>query len=266
MTPLIREMVSINPEASTDYMWFDATEVANNPAVHPTDETLSLPMPFPLCAVALGLDDGEKVLLLVQDRLGARGITGWTFRGKEARQIPSFVYDIDEPLDADGTLQVKKIEGEDRQLTHKVVQSTVNILCGYLLAIHSPTPLPGYTPVDKQKFSNKKRIAKGKAPIYEWHTVVIEPPKPKVEPKGGTHASPRLHDRRGHWRTCKDGVRKVWVRACKVGNAAKGTVFKDYKWKSHDAARQARQNVCADAGRAYDVSSAATCCAATRGS
>lgn len=238
MTPLIREMVSINPEASTDYMWFDATEVANNPAVHPTDEVLSLPMPFPLCAIAIRIDAGKKLLLLVQDRLGARGITGWTFMGKEAKQLPAFVYDLEEPLDADGTLQVKKIEGGDSQLTHEAVQSTVSVFCEYLRSIHSPAPIPGYTPVDKQKFVNKKRIAKGKAPIYEWHTVVIEPPKPKVEPKGGTHASPRLHDRRGHYRKLRNG-KLAWVKACKVGNAAKGTVFKDYTWKSNDATRQA---------------------------
>jgi len=239
-------MVSINPEASTDYMWFDASEVLSEKILHPTDEVLGLPMPFSLCAIAIddvGKDgDSVKTLLIVQDRLGARGITGWAYMKGFLKpvKIPSFVYDLDEPLNADGTLQVKKLEGDDRhiQLTHDMVQVAINYLSTYLLAIHSPTPLPGYTPVDKQKFSNKKRIAKGKAPIYEWTTVVIEPPKPKAEPKGGTHASPRLHDRRGHFRTCKDGVRKVWVRACKVGNAAKGTVFKDYKWKSHDAASQ----------------------------
>jgi hypothetical protein len=238
MTPLIREMVSINPEASTDYMWFDATEVANNPAVHPTDETLSLPMPFPLCAIAIRVDAEKKVLLLVQDRLGSRGITGWTMRNGQGTQIPAFVYDLEEPLDADGTLQVKKIEGGDRELTHEIVQSTVSIFCGYLRSIHSPTPIPGYTPVDKQKFVNKKRIAKGKAPIYEWTTVVIEPPKPKVEPKGGTHASPRLHDRRGHYRKLRSG-KLAWVQPCKVGDASKGTVFKDYTWRSNDAAPQA---------------------------
>ena len=239
MTPLIREMVSINPEASTDYMWFDATELAGK-LVHPTDEVLGLPMPFSLCAVALKLPDGGTVLLLMQDRLGSRGVTGWIIRGKTGTQIPAFVYDLDEPTDADGTLQVKKMEGEgsERELTHEIVQTTLNILSAYLLSIHSPAPIPGYTPVDKQKFSNKKRIAKGKAPIYEWTTVVIEPPKPKAEPKGGTHASPRLHDRRGHYRKLRSG-KLAWVQPCKVGNAAKGTVFKDYKWKSHDATRQA---------------------------
>ncbi len=237
MTPLIREMVSINPEASTDYMWFDASEVGGQTML-PRGDVLALPMPFPLCAIALKLDNGDKVLLLVQDRLGARGITGWVFRGKEVGQIPSFVYDLDEPLDADGTLHIKKIEGGNIEPTHNTVQTSVNILYGYLLSIHSPAPIPGYTPVDKQKFVNKKRIAKGKAPIYEWTTVVIEPPKPKVEPKGGTHASPRLHDRRGHYRKLRNG-KLAWVKACKVGDASKGTVFKDYTWKSNDATRQA---------------------------
>lgn len=245
VTPLIREMVSINPEASTDYMWFDASEVANNPAVHPTDETLSLPMPFPLCAIAIQERDAmegiTKTLILVQDKFHARGITGWIIRGKEARQIPAFVYALDEPLDADGTLQIKKIEGHEavpNEILHKVVQGVVSSLSSYLLSIHSPAPIPGYTPVDKQKFVNKKRIAKGKAPIYEWTTVVIEPPKPKAEPKGGTHASPRLHDRRGHYRKLRSG-KLAWVKACKVGDASKGTVFKDYKWKSNDATSQA---------------------------
>lgn len=241
MTPLIREMVSINPEASTEYMWFDASELAGK-WVHPTDEVLALPMPFTLCAIAAEEAPeygAAKSLMLVQDRLGARGIAGWLFKGGTYYKFPAFAYSLDEPLKEDGTLNLKGIEQTDRKLSNEVVQATIALLSSYLVSIHSPAPIPGYTPVDKQKFVNKKRIAKGKAPIYEWHTVVIEPPKPKVEPKGGTHASPRLHDRRGHWRTCKDGVRKIWVKACKVGNAAKGTVFKDYTWKSNDATRQA---------------------------
>lgn len=239
MTPLIREMVAINPEASTDYMWFDASELAGK-LIHPTDEVLGLPMPFPLCAIAAQEAPGAvKSLMLVQDRLGARGIAGWLFKGNTYYKIPAFVYDIDEPLKEDGTVDLRKIEQSDSELSNEVVRKAISLLSSYLLSIHSPAPIPGYTPVDKQKFVNKKRIAKGKAPIYEWHTVVIEPPKPKVEPKGGTHASPRLHDRRGHWRTCKDGMKKIWVKACKVGNAAKGTVFKDYTWKSNDATRQA---------------------------
>ena len=52
----------------------------------------------------------------------------------------------------------------------------------------------------------------------------------KCEHKGGTHASPRLHDRRGHSRRLPDG-RIVWVRPCKVGDASRGVVFHDYQVK-----------------------------------
>lgn len=77
--------------------------------------------------------------------------------------------------------------------------------------------------------TNRRRIANGKpALIYDWRTVVIEPKQAKTESLGGTHASPRQHERRGHWRVTAAG-RKVWVRNCLVGDASLGTVFHDYK-------------------------------------
>lgn len=45
---------------------------------------------------------------------------------------------------------------------------------------------------------------------------------------GGTHASPRWHLRRGHWRQLADG-RRVFVRECEVGDASRGGVVKDYQ-------------------------------------
>lgn len=86
----------------------------------------------------------------------------------------------------------------------------------------------GYQPQVKQCYTSKRLQAKGKAPLYSWHTVKVEPPKPKQEHQGGTHASPRLHDRRGHLRRLKNG-KTCWVKPCKVGDASKGAVFKDYE-------------------------------------
>ena len=71
--------------------------------------------------------------------------------------------------------------------------------------------------------TSKERITK---------TGKIEPPKPKGESQGGTHASPRLHDRRGHWRNTRSGKR-VWVKQCKVGDPSKGSVFHDYRFTQH---------------------------------
>nr|MCF1501516.1 hypothetical protein [Allorhizobium sp. Av2] len=45
---------------------------------------------------------------------------------------------------------------------------------------------------------------------------------------GGSHASPRLHLRRGHLRRLPE--KTVWVRAAMIGAASEtGTVTKDYR-------------------------------------
>ena len=92
------------------------------------------------------------------------------------------------------------------------------------------TGCESYKPEVKQTFTNRRKIAQGKLPTYDWHTVVIEPSTARQESKGGTHSSPRLHDRRGHLRRLRSG-KNVWVKSCKVGNASIGVVFKDYKLK-----------------------------------
>lgn len=78
--------------------------------------------------------------------------------------------------------------------------------------------------------SNAKRIRKGKAPLYEWRTVELQrkPAELSAAPSGGTHASPRLHQRRGHWATSKLG-KKFWRREAVVGNPENGMIFHDYK-------------------------------------
>ena len=41
------------------------------------------------------------------------------------------------------------------------------------------------------------------------------------------HASPRQHERRGHWRTYRSGKR-VWVKNCVVGDPSLGHVKHAY--------------------------------------
>ncbi len=55
------------------------------------------------------------------------------------------------------------------------------------------------------------------------------------ETQGGTHAPPRWHIRRGHWRQLIDG-RRVFVRECEVGDIARGGVIKDYRVSASDEA------------------------------
>ena len=77
---------------------------------------------------------------------------------------------------------------------------------------------------------NNRRILDGKLPIWEVKTLVLKTPVTRTvsEYKGGTHASPRQHTRRGHYRHYKSG-KIAWVRDCIVGSLEKGFVHKDYR-------------------------------------
>lgn len=86
-----------------------------------------------------------------------------------------------------------------------------------------------YDTVPAPKRLNKKRAEKGKPPFYEYHTLTLRPRKPEPGPDlGGTHASPRRHKRRGHYRHLASGA-VVWVRNCVVGSGSEGVVEKDYQ-------------------------------------
>jgi hypothetical protein len=75
---------------------------------------------------------------------------------------------------------------------------------------------------------NKQRAKKGKLPIFEYHIVEIPRwARERAEAQGGTHASPRLHWRRGHVRRLA-GERRTLVRAALVGVAENGFINKDY--------------------------------------
>lgn len=78
---------------------------------------------------------------------------------------------------------------------------------------------------------NSKRIKNGKTPMeYEHVRVCIDPSLlrlPGVVAQGGSHASPRLHWRRGHIRTLPNGNR-TQIKPCIVGDASRGSITHDY--------------------------------------
>ena len=73
----------------------------------------------------------------------------------------------------------------------------------------------------------KARQKRGKLPLFSSWVCVLKGKSAQGEWLGGTHASPRLHYRRGHVRNLEDG-RTVWVRECMVGNKELGLVEKSY--------------------------------------
>jgi hypothetical protein len=78
---------------------------------------------------------------------------------------------------------------------------------------------------------SKKRHKAGKVPLYSHWTLVLNGDgDAKGRELGGSHASPRLHLRRGHLRRLDTGP-VIWVRHCMVGNPDRGVVEKDYAMK-----------------------------------
>lgn len=82
----------------------------------------------------------------------------------------------------------------------------------------------------------RRKYAKAGVRGWTWHQITIDAERARAKSLelGGTHASPRWHIRRGHWRQLADG-RRVFVRQCQVGDPAHGGVVKDYIVKGRAA-------------------------------
>jgi hypothetical protein len=95
------------------------------------------------------------------------------------------------------------------------------------------------TPFTEHRLSPLRRTPLAKAGIRGW-TYRVADIQTGVITAGlaehrGTHASPRWHVRRGHWRQLADG-RRIFVRECEVGDPSRGGVLKDYRLDVRDAA------------------------------
>lgn len=227
MTPLITEMVKLVSEPETAH-WFDLGTIDRHvPAARlEWDKARHMPYPRTCCVFRTTEIDTKYAVLLVP---GENSITvAYVAKEPGKPTIHSHVISI---INVDGEL-VYRVGGKEPEDENKV-KNVARVLVVVVQRIHGESV--AYRPERSgTKAQQDKRARRGKAPLFDWHTVTIrrEASEQHVH-QGGTHASPRLHDRRGHWRTYKVTGKRVWVRDCKVGDASKGAVFKDYKVKEH---------------------------------
>lgn len=227
MTPLISMMVKLVPDPESG-MWFDMGDNALRPPAGHIPDSEMFAIPYPVCFVACRQIDGSALTMRLHtsDTRESMSVTGFVIgpsRDWQNAIEPFLVTRVDDGL------QISQIDGTEPTEASEY-RTALQHVEDFLLSLK--TDQTAYKPTARPSFINSKRAAKGKGPVlFDWHTVTIKPTPAKADSQGGTHASPRLHDRRGHWRTYPSGKRG-WVKNCKVGDASKGVVFKDYKVKA----------------------------------
>jgi len=234
MTPLITRAVTFFPDIAADYKWFDIADIDHNVTyTHQENmEGIRKPLPFEKCAIA-GVDlDGQTFAVLVSQENGKLLVHGAnTLANTNNLQVqldPVFRIDpMEEGIEKGITIFYEDRQFETNEAAKQVTNISIVVINTFLRGLDRQLVSEVYTPIKRS--NHAKRLRQNKLPLFDWHTVVIEPPKPKAEAQGGTHASPRLHDVRGHWVT-RNG-KKYWRKPHQRGDASKGVVFHDYKLK-----------------------------------
>jgi len=224
MTPLIKEMVKLVSIADLDptqMHWFDVTGAIKEYIGYDQRKYLLHPAPYKNMMLCGKTEQGD-FMLSVLAKPAATIVTGWILKPNGYKKLGSFLFAEHNGEPKTGEID-KPIDPKDQSMMCAIVAMFYASLDAQVQA---------YVPTVKDTFTNRRKIKEGKLPLYDWHTIVIEPPKTSQEHQGGTHASPRRHQARGHWRTYKSGKRG-WVKECWRGDASKGAVFKDYEFKGN---------------------------------
>jgi len=212
MTPLIAEMARMTPNPEAGH-WFDLGEVPDS-IEFILDPEVMVHLPYDVVFIVCRAKD-RRVVIKATFQHDSVGVGGLVFDGQTHFKIDAFLY-----MEKDEGIGVYP-EGAVERPTTMVALGVIRTLLTRLEARQT-----AYKPTIRETFTNRRKIAQGKKPSYDWRTVTVLP-REQSDDLGGTHASPRAHDRRGHWRTLK--TKKVWVKPCKVGDPSAGQVFHDYK-------------------------------------
>jgi len=119
-----------------------------------------------------------------------------------------------------------------REVLKEAVHVASVVYNGLNLIHKHNTQVPVLTTTKDSVFKSKRRNRRGIKPLIEWRTYEYDISKPvlKLNKKTGyrgTHASPREHERRGHWRSLQSGKR-TWVKPSKIGDKSMGEIHKNF--------------------------------------
>lgn len=221
MTPLVRELSRMVPTPE-ESVWFDLGEIEGEIMLDVAPERL-LHLPFDDIAI-VGVVEGIRFAVRAMAGEGSVTLAGFRFT-REAR-------DDFAPLTimADPETGGLRVYTRDNRRVTDLDRIAIAILDCLLTRLDGSKAIEGYRAEVARTFTARRQMARGKTPAYAWRTVeVTARVRADRGSAGGSHASPRAHERRGHWRTLPAG--RVWVRPCRVGDPASGSVFHDYRVK-----------------------------------
>lgn len=200
--------------------------------------------PFPVSLFQFDIANDSYLVLLVDDGTGIDAV-GYGFQpeiegpfwykenlrlridGYDLTESETHIIDLRTGKDADSEWLDENADAKAwwTNWLQRAIAAMEVLACSNVTYIDNPAP----------KFINEKRKKKGKVPFFTYKTLHItaNASGEKEKPIGtGTHASPRVHLRRGHIRRLGDG-RRIWVQACVVGAKENGMVAKDYAVSLH---------------------------------
>lgn len=247
MSPLIAAMVSISPFSPINHVWFDLTNLPNiqdkiqEKIKHRTLKDLvdgglveNYPLPFEKIAVVMSASGKKHYAVTIErsDDVLSFDFWGTGFDGPASKVVvETYLNNITMHFNPKYQQTMKASNITNYRDKHEAL---VGMLLFTFVAI-SQGAVPeinrtGYRCIDNPR--NAKRIKKGKKPLFEWETVVVESklPTPSIS-LGGTHASPKPHDRRGHQRRLKSG-QVVYVRPHTINRhkiPTEGFIHHDYR-------------------------------------
>lgn len=247
MNPNIADALKIIPFSPVEHIWFDFSgmekvhdhlmekfgekklaDFAQNELVE------RFPLPFEKIAIVLPTTNKKNIPVTLK-RIGSQMyFEFWADGLDEAASIVGLSGTIKDMYVSFHPKFEKLVQKSGIQNPHKQHQVLVNLIMWGLVAISygmAPTKnSTGYRGVANPK--NPQRIKRGKKPLFEWETIVIEPRVNSLSMgQGGTHASPKPHDRRGHQRRLRSG-KVVYVRSCTINKhkiKEEGFIHHDYQ-------------------------------------
>ena len=215
-----------------EHKWFDVTGVDVPAGAEDLKteyawllETYKLPFDKTV-VVGSGVEEQATLLIAIEGDYveGGLRISAKFKKGPAFIEVPEVVIRPMEGVRPRSIVHYENGTSEEDPVIGPILASAVAIfykaLSNQIMPCAQPTPVKSLT--------NRRLKAQGKPLQYEWKTIEIGIVKPRKAHQGGTHAPPRLHERRGHLRKLKSG-KQVWIKPCKVGDASRGTVFHDYK-------------------------------------